>query len=677
MRQTMVHLLLAILERAVRHAKSQTSAAITDVVRLIQASPGQDVQLRDLARQTHLSLSRFKARFKMETGVSPRQFLLRTRIEVAKRRLAAEGESVTRVAMSLGFSSSQYFATVFKRITGMTLEPTCAGPLCRAQVIGTTTASIERHNYRLTRVSHTAAIGCFPAIDEIRREARNMNTEEKLLDAGREEDRRSLRRGVSVVMAISLLGVVPAFAEVTGIKIAKDETISVGATNGPASGGGGLGNSRAERTGHPHARQGGRAEVRVGLRVVAAACRRQRAVLVLGAQPRQREGGTARRYPPPRRRYGWCAWQAKNVAPSKAQLKLTGYEGPMPQAYGLVVVRDFVSFLRYASEAGTRPNPAAGKVKFAFAYGVSQSGRFMRTFLLHGLNAAPAGKVFDGLLPNGARAGYIDFFRPDSEPGSGGKFSSETVYAPYSWSELMARSRTDAKVIALNAESEYYEMMAYMTHHGPVPENVRVYDFPLGGHGGGPARCRGENASSRCWSCWRSGYRAGPSRPTAGCSSSRSVKARGPRICRRSRRNSRRLMSWALPRAACGFRRSRCRLSVTSPRWQSPHTRAAGQGGAYPPLRHAGELPYEGGRGSGSPHSRPLPARIGAGEIHRGRREGHLVKRPAARCGRWQTGQSRPTKRELNHEHLQSGAKRGRERGNNGLPKISRGRRSV
>jgi sugar phosphate isomerase/epimerase len=28
-------------------------------------------------------------------------------------------------------------------------------------------------------------------------------------------------------------------------------------------------------------------------------------------------------------------------------------------------------------------------------------------------------------------------------------------------------------------------MMAYMTRHGPVPENVRVYDFPLGGHGGG------------------------------------------------------------------------------------------------------------------------------------------------------------------------------------------------
>ncbi|MGA2618442.1 MAG: alpha/beta hydrolase domain-containing protein [Thermoguttaceae bacterium] len=139
----------------------------------------------------------------------------------------------------------------------------------------------------------------------------------------------------------------------------------------------------------------------------------------------------------------------------------------MRKAYGLVVVRDFVAFLRYSSDTGTRPNPAAGKVQFAFAYGISQSGRFMRTFLLHGLNTAPVGKVFDGLLPNGARAGYVDLFRPNSDPGSGGTFSAETVYAPYSWSELMARSASGTKVIALNAESEYYEMMAYMTGFCP------------------------------------------------------------------------------------------------------------------------------------------------------------------------------------------------------------------
>jgi hypothetical protein len=183
--------------------------------------------------------------------------------------------------------------------------------------------------------------------------------------------------------------------------------------------------------------------------------------------------------------YGWCAWQAKNVAEPRPQLRLSGFDGPMPQAYGLVVARDFVAFLRYCPASDAKPNPAAGKVRLAFAYGISQSARFMRTFLLYGLNTAPAGKVFDGFLANGGRAGYLDVFRPESDPGSGGTFSAETVRPPYSWSEVMGRSGTDAKLFALNAESEYFEMMAYMTRRGPVPENVRVYEFPLGGHGGG------------------------------------------------------------------------------------------------------------------------------------------------------------------------------------------------
>jgi len=185
--------------------------------------------------------------------------------------------------------------------------------------------------------------------------------------------------------------------------------------------------------------------------------------------------------------FGWCAWQAVNVKEPKPQLKLSGFDGPIPQAYGLVAVRDFVTFLRYAPATDALPNPAAGKIRFAFAAGVSQSGRLMRTFLLHGLNSSPRGKVFDGFLPNGARAGYLDVFRPNSDPGSGATFSPETVYASYSWADLMSRAHTDAKVIAANAESEYYVMMAYMTHRGPVPENVRVYDFPLGAHGGGGA----------------------------------------------------------------------------------------------------------------------------------------------------------------------------------------------
>ena len=66
-----------------------------------------------------LSPSRFKALFKEKLGIPPAEYALRLRIEEARRRLAARDASVTRVALDLGFSSSQYFASSFKRLTRM------------------------------------------------------------------------------------------------------------------------------------------------------------------------------------------------------------------------------------------------------------------------------------------------------------------------------------------------------------------------------------------------------------------------------------------------------------------------------------------------------------------------------------------------------------------------------
>ncbi len=290
-------------------------------------------------------------------------------------------------------------------------------------------------------------------------------------------------RRLFIASAVVLLGVMPASGEITATRITKDETISVGGTTVRHVVGAVSGKAERNEPGVPTLDKVAglkyESDFELWLPVAKGNGRFWFSVLNRGNDTGGLRDGILRRGGA----YGWCAWQAKNVAQPMPQLKLTGFVGPMPQAYGLVVARDFVTYLRYSPGGETKPNPAAGKVRFAFAFGISQSGRFMRTFLLHGLNVTPVGKVFDGLLPDGARAGYVDVFRPNSDPGSGGTFSAETVHAPYSWSEVTAHS--DAKVFALNAESEYYEMMAYMSRRGPVPDNVRIYDFPLGGHGGG------------------------------------------------------------------------------------------------------------------------------------------------------------------------------------------------
>ena len=156
------------------------------------------------------------------------------------------------------------------------------------------------------------------------------------------------------LLAALLLGVVPAAAEITGIKIANDETISVGATTvrhlvGVVSG-------RAERneTDIPTLGKASglkfASDFELWLPPAGGNGRFWFAVLNRG-----KDGGGIRDGILSRGgAYGWCAWQAKHVDSSKPQLKLTGYQGPLPQAYGLVVVRDFVAFLRYAPAGALR-----------------------------------------------------------------------------------------------------------------------------------------------------------------------------------------------------------------------------------------------------------------------------------------------------------------------------------
>ena len=75
--------------------------------------------LSKIARRSGLSLSHFKARFKEEVGVSPGNYIILRKIEQAKSLLKTTPRSVTEIAMELGFSTSQYFATTFKRYTGV------------------------------------------------------------------------------------------------------------------------------------------------------------------------------------------------------------------------------------------------------------------------------------------------------------------------------------------------------------------------------------------------------------------------------------------------------------------------------------------------------------------------------------------------------------------------------
>ena len=75
-----------------------------------------ELDLEELASIANLSCSQYKQKFKKQLGISPRRFVNQQKIEHAKL-LLLDGMSVTDIAMLLGFTTSSYFSTVFKKYT--------------------------------------------------------------------------------------------------------------------------------------------------------------------------------------------------------------------------------------------------------------------------------------------------------------------------------------------------------------------------------------------------------------------------------------------------------------------------------------------------------------------------------------------------------------------------------
>jgi Alpha/beta hydrolase domain len=85
---------------------------------------------------------------------------------------------------------------------------------------------------------------------------------------------------------------------------------------------------------------------------------------------------------------------------------------------GFLATRDFVSFLRY--ELARPDNPCAGRIQHAYAFGVSQSGGYLRQFLYLGLNQDERERlVFDGYLIHIAGGGRgADFNQRFGQPSN-------------------------------------------------------------------------------------------------------------------------------------------------------------------------------------------------------------------------------------------------------------------
>lgn len=78
-----------------------------------------DVTLETLAGLTYTNPYHFIHVFKAETGMSPIQYLIRYRIEVAKQYLETTRLPMAEIAEKVGYKSETYFQNLFKKTTGV------------------------------------------------------------------------------------------------------------------------------------------------------------------------------------------------------------------------------------------------------------------------------------------------------------------------------------------------------------------------------------------------------------------------------------------------------------------------------------------------------------------------------------------------------------------------------
>jgi AraC family transcriptional regulator len=93
--------------------------ALKLVMDYIEENASRQIRLSELAALAHLSPFHFSRLFKTSTGLSPYQYLMRTRVEIARRLMNKGNLTMKEVARSVGFYDASHFSRIFKRVTGV------------------------------------------------------------------------------------------------------------------------------------------------------------------------------------------------------------------------------------------------------------------------------------------------------------------------------------------------------------------------------------------------------------------------------------------------------------------------------------------------------------------------------------------------------------------------------
>jgi AraC-like DNA-binding protein len=106
--------LACVLDAARVSEPGAHDSAITPIVEAVRRQPERPWRVSGLAASAGMDVDAFARRFRAATGASPRQFLVRARLDAAKALLRMSDESIGAIAARLGFCDIYHFSRRFR-----------------------------------------------------------------------------------------------------------------------------------------------------------------------------------------------------------------------------------------------------------------------------------------------------------------------------------------------------------------------------------------------------------------------------------------------------------------------------------------------------------------------------------------------------------------------------------
>lgn len=110
-----IHTILCDLLSLQHTAEAGAQNVVDQAIHYIEANYYLPVTVQDLAARACLNTTYFSEKFKNQTGVTPKQYLLQTRLNAAKILLRGTDWSIREIADKTGFQSDAYFSNYFRQ----------------------------------------------------------------------------------------------------------------------------------------------------------------------------------------------------------------------------------------------------------------------------------------------------------------------------------------------------------------------------------------------------------------------------------------------------------------------------------------------------------------------------------------------------------------------------------